>query len=101
MAYNPSHINVSSRYGAPMGRRDTAPIEGKTDVLHLVRVQLYDYATTDKGGAYWGMGEPLYVAWAESDTYLVDGAELYVRAGNRDEAKAKILTTYPFVRFLR
>lgn len=100
MAYNPSHVNVSSWRGAPMGRRDTAPIEGKTDVLHLVRVKLYDYAY-DKGGAYWGMGAPLYVAWSESDDYFVEDAELYVRAGNREEAKDKILTTYPFVRFLR
>lgn len=100
MAYNPSHIDVSSWRGAPMGRRDTAPIEGKTDVLHLVRVKFYDY-DYDKGGAYWGGSSPLYVAWAESEDYLVDGAEVYVRAGNRDEAKTKILAMYPFVRFLR
>lgn len=76
---------VSSRYGAPMGRRNVLP-DGPAK-LHLERVRMVD-GDYDPGGAYWGGGlgtEPLYVAWDEN------GTQLFVRAGNREEAKQRIL----------
>ena len=65
--------------GAPMGRAN-ARLEGK---CRLQRVHFIDGAY-DNGGAYWGMGLPLYVA---EDC---EGNQAFVRAKNREEAK-KIL----------
>ena len=75
----PFEVNVSSPYGAPMGRRSD-PIEGK---VHLQRVPFVD-GDYDKGGAYWGGGRdtpPLWCAWNE------EGAA-YQRAKSREDAKA-------------
>ena len=83
----PFEVNVSSPYGAPMGRRSYPGLEGKVRLQHVPFVD-GDY---DPGGSYWGGGGlPLYCAWNE------DGA-IYVRARNRDEAKAKL----PSCRFYR
>jgi hypothetical protein len=49
--------DVSSRYGAPMGRRDDQIDWGKR--LYLRRVPI-DSGGYDPGGAYWGLGRPLY-----------------------------------------
>ena len=53
---------VSSRYGAPMGRRADGFLE--TDVARFVR--LYHVRINsggyDDGGAYWGLGVPLFCA---------------------------------------
>lgn len=90
MSGTPADGKVSCVYGAPMGRRsDTAPLTGR---VHLARVRLNgDY---DNGGAYWGMGAPLFVAWDD------EGAEVYVRAADRNAAKAKIALA-PGARFYR
>ena len=75
----PFEIDVSSDRGAPMGRQDD-PIAGGTKV-RLQRVPFEDDCY-DKGGAYWGMPANLYCAWDE------DGNAVYLRAPNRDAAKA-------------
>lgn len=77
----PFEQKVSSKYGAPMGRRSFA-VSGK---VHLQHVKMYD-GDYDKGGAYWGGGrgvKPLWCAWND------EGAQ-YLRAANRDEAKAQL-----------
>lgn len=79
----PYQENVSSIYGAPMGRRSDK-VSGK---LHLRRVPAMD-GDYDQGGAYWGSvagnfrdgTAPLWCAWN-------DTGAAYVRAPNRDEAK--------------
>jgi hypothetical protein len=96
--------NVSSRYGAPMGRRDlTPPIreEGFDRVrLHLRRVYI-DSGGYDNGGAYWGFGVPLY----QCSGYLAEGTdqeeaiEYYLRAGSREAAKQQVRTRYPAATF--
>lgn len=72
---------VNARYGAPMGRY-TGPdvLAGK---VNLGRVRL-DSGGYDPGGAYWGIGAPLYYAFDE------DGNSQYLRARDRAEAKAKL-----------
>jgi hypothetical protein len=75
----PFEVNVSSKYGAPMGRRETANLEGK---VHLQRVPLYD-GCYDKGGAYWGGPSNLWCAWNDKGTQ-------YLRAGSRVEAKTML-----------
>jgi len=69
---------VNSQYGAPMGRGESGNYEG--DKIHLVRIYL-DTGGYDHGGAYWGHGEPLYLAYDEFSLYR------FVRALSRSHAK--------------
>lgn len=77
---NPAHRKVNCTYGAPMGRHGNGQIDGK---VHLQRVRL-DSGGYDPGGAYWGIGKPLYVAFDN------DGGEYYFRANNRADAKKQL-----------
>lgn len=75
--------NVSSTYGAPMGRRDSASLE--TAVPRFVRLQRVrlDSQGYDSGGAYWGLrrpGESLFVAVDD------DGNRQFVNAYSRPQA---------------
>ena len=88
----PFQMNVSSMYGAPMGRRSSREDEfvGKS---HLQRVPFVD-GDYDQGGAYWGRGylaEYLYCAWDD------EGHAIYCRAKCRADAKAA-LTSLKFYR---
>jgi hypothetical protein len=89
MRYEPS--NVSSKFGAPMGRHSTttrelerdgalAPDGGIPRKLYLQRVRL-DSGGYDSGGAYWGHGAPLYVATDHEDVTV------FVRGAGREAAK--------------
>lgn len=80
--------------GAPMGRRDHGmPMEGTRVSLRRIRINRSGY---DSGGAYWGLGQPLY--WAGTD----DGrAELFFRASTREAARMHVSQTWPGVRFTR
>lgn len=100
--------NVSSPRGAPMGRHNITdyPTHG-SPLLYLRRFHLVD-GGYDVGGAYWGHGEPLYVAF--NAEYIEHGdapdAELGAvfltfRAKNRDDAKRQAREIYPAARFWR
>lgn len=78
--------NVSSKYGAPMGRRSDIDLYGK---VRLARVRL-DSGGYDNGGAYWGHGEPL---WRALDT---EGNEQFLRAVSREAAKKSLLNDFKF-----
>lgn len=66
---------VSSTYGAPMGRK-TSPLGEAPRTVRVYRVKL-DSGGYDDGGAYWGIGAPLYCA--ECD----EGGRQFVRATSR------------------
>ena len=87
--------NVSTKYGAPMGRREHyhEPQEGAK--VYLQHVPLFDGGCYDKGGAYWGCGAPLYHAFHDDD------GELFLRAANRQEAKASVRREWPDAEFFR
>lgn len=85
MAHLPFTRNASSPYGAPMGR-PTSPVSGKA---HLARVRIV--GGYDPGGAYWGLGEPLWCAWS-------DEGEVYLRAPSREVAKARLGPSCSFYR---
>ncbi|MBS4041670.1 MAG: hypothetical protein KGZ81_13865 [Flavobacteriales bacterium] len=51
--------NVSSRYGAPMGRWEWHEIVPVFHSVRLYRVKL-NAGGYDDGGAYWGIGKPLF-----------------------------------------
>lgn len=80
MRYQPS--NVSSKYGAPMGRVSTNPreLEAPPGKLYLQRLRL-DQGGYDSGGAYWGIGDPMWVATDHGNTTV------FVRSATRNGAK--------------
>lgn len=93
-ALNPTP-NVSSRYGAPMGRH-TGPdyLETSAGPLRLMRVRV-NSGGYDSGGVYWGLGMPL---WYVEDQ---DGNSKFFRAASRETAKAKLGADWPGARFYR
>jgi hypothetical protein len=97
--------DVSSKYGAPMGRRDNYGISWKgaePAKFYLQRVPL-DSGGYDSGGAYWGIGQPLY--WAQEydngTKRPADLADFFLRANSREHAKAEIRKDYPAAKFFR
>lgn len=89
---------VGSRYGAPMGRANST---GYTITEQAVPVRLVHCPLNsggyDRGGAYWGIGAPLYYFEA-SPAGLVSG---YVRGRTREAAKLEVRKLYPKARFYR
>lgn len=76
--------NVSSKYGAPMGRSSYPLIEEGEILLFEVQFVDSDY---DDGGAYWGSnsrGEVLYCARDE------EGNEAFARASSKTDAIRKL-----------
>lgn len=72
--------NVSSRYGAPMGRRAAGNLDTDTPKsVRLFRVNP-NSGGYDDGGAYWGIGEPLFCAIDK------DGDRQFIRASSRHRA---------------
>jgi hypothetical protein len=83
--------DVSSRYGAPMGR---PRIADKPDAkVRLFRVRFTD-GDYDHGGAYWGGPANLYAA-------IGDGFQAFTRAASREAAKAEFREEFPQLRFYR
>lgn len=75
---------VSCRYGAPMGRREDGHIETRVKrFVRLFRVRI-NSGGYDDGGAYWGIGEPLFCAIDD------DGNRQFVRARSRFLAAVKL-----------
>ena len=77
----PSITDVSARYGAPMGRREAR--QPPAAPLRLFHVPL-NAGGYDVGGAYWGLGAPIYCA---TD---LDNFEVYTRAASRAAAGAHV-----------
>lgn len=76
--------DVSSRYGAPMGRRSGTMVNLDTaERLQLFQIRL-DSGGYDAGGAYWGHHQRLYCAMDQH------GETVFFRARDRDAAKAHI-----------
>ena len=86
---------VSGKYGAPMGRH-TGPdfLDVDAGRLYLRRVRL-DSGGYDCGGAYWGLGAPLWEALDQ------DGNGRIFRARDRTDAKRLICQDFPGARFYR
>ena len=75
---------VASQHGAPMGRASHGSIpECFPRSVRLFRVNL-DSQGYDDGGAYWGIGQPLWCAIGEHDTGCQSRA--FIRADSREHA---------------
>jgi hypothetical protein len=73
---------VSARYGAPMGRSESPLGEAPRSVrVFRVRINSGGY---DDGGAYWGLGKPLFCAVCD------EGGRRFVRADGRLSAIADL-----------
>lgn len=85
---------VAGHLGAPLGRRSSRPGEEPEGKLYLRRVRL-NSGGYDNGGAYWGLGAPLW--------WCGDGAafDIYFRCRSRTAAKAYVLAMFPAARFHR
>jgi hypothetical protein len=88
-----------------MGRRSdvlSGLIISETDSRFTLRRIRLDNGGYDSGGAYWGHGQPLFY-WAvtitEDDT--TDEYSGFLRARDRDVAKASIRELHPLARFYR
>lgn len=86
--------------GSMMGRQSILPERGTGEWLQvrkvrLERLRLVDGAY-DQGGAYWGGPETLWCAWNRAGD-----VEIYVRADDRETAKAKVRTLLPAAAFYR
>lgn len=57
--------DVSSKYGAPMGRRGSTTLEPSLTYT-VVKIPFFD-GDYDQGGAYWGGGQPLYACISKVD----------------------------------
>lgn len=86
---------VSAAYGAPMGRSVGHPGDEIVGRANLRRIRL-DRGGYDPGGAYWGLGPPLW--WVCGP----DGeGEAFFRAADRETAKAHVVSRHPGATFYR
>lgn len=92
----PPLAEVSSRFGAPMGRRDTHADDREKPRLFLLARLTWVDGDYDAGGAYWGSTHGTHVYRAVSE----DGeAEMFVRAVSREEAEGYVREDYPNASF--
>lgn len=87
--------DVNCQYGAPLGRH-TGPdyLETCAGPLYLRLIRL-DRGGYDAGGAYWGLGQPLFHVEDQ------DGNSQFLRAASREDAKARIVEKWEGARFYR
>jgi hypothetical protein len=88
---------AGSARGAPFGRPSASrnEISAPPQQFYLTKIRI-NAGGYDPGGAYWGVGQPLYYFTTE------DGAESgYLRASDRDHAKDKVRQLHPGARFFR
>ena len=74
---------VDTSRGAPMGRF-CDPITTSIRKARVHRVKMSSCGAYDEGGAYWGVGTPLYRAVWEHESGFI--CERFVRANSREEA---------------
>lgn len=87
---------ANCRYGAPLGRYNTATCPELTARFNLVLMPLSDGGGYDSGGAYWGAGDPMYHAYADNTNQ-----EMFIRAKNREDAKTQVLAKFKNAKFYR
>ena len=83
--------NAVDRRGASLGRDTIIGDPSVPAKLQLRRVRL-DGGGYDPGGAYWGLGEALWVAWG-------DDVEIFVRALTREDAKLAVRRLKPLASY--
>ncbi len=83
--------NFDCSRGAPMGRQSILiNLESKVQAF---KVRIYD-GCYDMGGAYWGMGVPLYAA-------IGDDFQAFTRSNSRKEAVKDFASRFPNLKFYK
>jgi len=121
MPYQLNLPEVSSKFGAPMGRPDLLPDDRERPYLmHLTRIRFEDY-DYDSGGAYWGAStvkyynpndpratfNPLYCAEYDDGETLIrifvrPTVNYYLESEDwRESAKTEVRRLLPNARFYR
>jgi hypothetical protein len=87
-------LDVSSKYGAPMGRQNQ--VDGSPDnPLYIQKVEAVD-GDYDRGGAYWGTPTDLWCAFTNPDTTTDEyPIMVFVRSASQENAKRRVLTMLP------
>lgn len=93
MRYKPYLPKAYNRYGANLGRTSYRKYYNNPIKVHLNHIHL-DSGGYDQGGAYWGIGEKLYLCADDLDIIY-----FFFRAKNRDEAKKVVQKTVPLATF--
>lgn len=75
--------DVNTSRGAPMGRPHTYNLDDTPKSVRLFKVRICSQGYDD-GGAYWGLGQPLWCAWDSR------GGKQFVRASSRIAAAAAL-----------
>ncbi len=92
--------DVSSKFGAPMGRTNVLPEDENISCrLHIRELKWVD-GDYDEGGAYWGGGMSDAIFWAHGDAGDVV-VHVFVRAKFREDAKHLVKQILPNVKFYR
>ncbi len=92
--------NVSSKYGAPMGRANNLPNDLEAPIkLRIRRLPWIDHDYTEDG-TYWGRNGCNHVYWANGDG-LDENHDIFIRAMNRREAKTLVRDILPNATFYR
>lgn len=78
------------------GRTFELTVTADAPPMRLQRVRMVDGGAYDSGGAYWGLGDPLY--YFENSTGDING---YIRGKTREAAKFAVTALHPFARFYR
>jgi len=60
---------VNGKYGAPMGRYDVFDLKNGDELTFYIRRIRLDKQGYDIGGAYWGLGDKLYVNYTPCGKY--------------------------------
>lgn len=77
----PFETRSGSRFGASMGRVTNWTGDPGAGAVRLERVKISS-GGYDPGGAYWGVGLPIYCAWAPGTEFVA-----FVRSPTRTQAK--------------
>ncbi len=99
----PKLENVSSRYGAQMGRKDILPDDRQGEYMFFLQRLPWVDGDYDPGGAYWGCSDPNEsIFWAEAPPgENTDGARMFIRAKTFIDAKNKVREAFPNAGFYR
>lgn len=91
------YTKAYDRRGSSMGRCNNISEPDYPVKFYLQRV-LIDRGGYDPGGAYWGIGEPLYVAFGDGEE---EQQEFFTRAKSREEAEEKVRKYFKNAKFWR
>lgn len=90
--------HACSQWGSSMGRADSILEPDAAIKFSLTRMRMNGYGCYDEGGAYWGQGAPMWRVEGDGPEFV---NQMFIRAADRDQAKAKVIAKFPRATFYR